>query len=147
MNISWSSMFANGACTVAAYNPSGTLLWTGTLGVSATSPSFTDGTLHCQIVVDANGVVSFQTQNPSPVPGYSVRVTPQYDVSAKYTQAAAISGWGSPSNTGAAFDDASGSSVALAFDAGTGAATPNSVQFSPHGASGSVYVGVSSSQT
>lgn len=140
-------MFANGACTVAAYNHAGTLLWTGTLGMSSTSPVFTDGALNCEITVDANGVVSFLAQNPAPVPGYSLRVTPQYDVSAKYTQAAAISGWGSPSNAGTAFDDAGGSSVALAFDAGTGAATPNSVQFSPHGASGSVYVGVSSSQT
>lgn len=143
MSISWSSMFANGACTVSAYNHAGTLLWTGTLGMSSTSPIFTDGALNCLIAVDANGVVSLQIQNPSPLGGYSVRVTPQYDVSKLQTQAAAISGWGSSSNTGSAFDDA-GATTALAFDPSTGAATPASVAFAAHGTSGSVYVEVGS---
>lgn len=137
MTTQWQSMFAAGPCTVSVYKPNNIVepIYSGTLTFNQQSAPFTFNNIPnaAHVAVDANGVAGLWNDNgyPFDCTGYTLRVTPQYDVSALLTQMTSIMAPWVPAGTYAALaGDASnsGTPVALSIDT-TGTPTPDQATF------------------
>jgi hypothetical protein len=126
MTTQWQNMFDAGNCTVDVLTGT-TSLYSGTLGKDDDSDTFTHASRTFQVSVDSSGVVTLSCSDASSAGGFTLAVSPTYDISALALKVSDITVLGSPN--GDALNGGAADPIDLAFDADTGAATPDPVTF------------------